>query len=185
MKFIEKYIELRSIVKKWGLKKIKTKNILADWGKLNCQEKVLRNFSGLTMKSSCYWKPLKTWKLKKITRRLQDFMPNQLKVTFWCFYIQLFHFIKVFQTLLNLHWKNILSIIVSFLFSFKLKIIPNYRSRCVSIRFLGRIDSYPIRPVSLSESERSDPSPLHKSGRKKYVLMETDGLSDMKSGTEP
>ena len=30
MKFIEKYIELQSIVKKWGFKKIKTKNILAD-----------------------------------------------------------------------------------------------------------------------------------------------------------
>ena len=30
MKFIETYIELRSIVKKCGLKKIKTKNILAD-----------------------------------------------------------------------------------------------------------------------------------------------------------
>ena len=30
MKFIEKYIELRSIVKKCGWKKTKTKNILAD-----------------------------------------------------------------------------------------------------------------------------------------------------------
>ena len=40
MKFI-KYIELRSIVKKCGLKKIKTKNILADRGKLKCQEKVV------------------------------------------------------------------------------------------------------------------------------------------------
>ena len=30
MKFIEKYIELRSIVKKCGLKKTKTKNIFAD-----------------------------------------------------------------------------------------------------------------------------------------------------------
>ena len=30
MKFIKKYIELRSIVKKRDLKKIKTKNILAD-----------------------------------------------------------------------------------------------------------------------------------------------------------
>ena len=37
MKFFEKYIELRSIVKKCGLKKIKTKYILADWGKLKCQ----------------------------------------------------------------------------------------------------------------------------------------------------
>ena len=136
------------------------------------------------MKSSYYWKPLKTWKLKKITRRLQDFMPNQLKVTFWCFYIQLFHFIKVFQTLLNLHWKNILSIIVSFLFSFKLKIIPSYRSRCVSIRFLERLDSYPIRLVSFSELERSNPSPLRKSCLKNYVPMETEGLSDMKIGTE-
>ena len=30
MKFIEKYIKFQSIVKKRGLKKIKTKNILAD-----------------------------------------------------------------------------------------------------------------------------------------------------------
>ena len=30
MKFIEKYIELRSKVKKRGLKKLKTKNFLAD-----------------------------------------------------------------------------------------------------------------------------------------------------------
>ena len=30
MKFIEKYIKLRSIVKKCDLKKIKTKNIFAD-----------------------------------------------------------------------------------------------------------------------------------------------------------
>ena len=42
MKFVEKYIELRSIVKKWGLKKIKTKNILADWGKLKHREKFSR-----------------------------------------------------------------------------------------------------------------------------------------------
>ena len=68
----------------------------------------------------------------------------------------------LFQTLLNLHWKNISLIIVSFLFSFKLKIIPNYCSRCVYIRFLEWINSYPIRLVSLSESERSNPSPLRK-----------------------
>ena len=76
MKFIQTYIELRSMVKKCGLKKNKTKNIFADWGKLKFQEKVLQNFSGLTMKSSNYWKPLKTWKLK-ITR-LQEFIPDQL-----------------------------------------------------------------------------------------------------------
>ena len=40
-----------------------------------------------------------------------------------------------------------------FCFSFKLKIILNYCSRWVSIRFLERID--PILPVPLSESERS------------------------------
>ena len=66
----------------------------------------------------------------------------------------------------------------------KLKIVPKYRSRCVSIRFLERIDSYPIRLVSLSESERSNPSLLRKSCRKKSVGMETEGLSDMKIGTE-
>ena len=50
--------------------------------------------------------------------------------------------------------------IVGFPFSFKLKIIPNYRSSCFSIRVLERIDSYPIRLVSLSESVRSNLSPL-------------------------
>ena len=49
MKFMEKYIKLRSIVKKWGLKNIKTKNILADRRKVKCQENTLQNFSGLTM----------------------------------------------------------------------------------------------------------------------------------------
>ena len=52
MKLLKKYIKLRSIVKKLGLKKIKTKNILADCRKLQCQEKVLQNFSGLTMIST-------------------------------------------------------------------------------------------------------------------------------------
>ena len=42
MKFTKKYIELWSIVKKWDLKKIKTKNILANWGKWNCQKKFFR-----------------------------------------------------------------------------------------------------------------------------------------------
>ena len=76
----------------------------------------------------------------------------------------------LFQTLLNLHWKNISLIIVSFLFLFKLKIIPNYCSRCVSNRFLDRIDSFLIRLVSLSESELSNPSPLRKSYRKNMFL---------------
>ena len=35
MKLFEKYIELRSILRKLGLKKIKIKNILADCRKLN------------------------------------------------------------------------------------------------------------------------------------------------------
>ena len=64
--------------------------------------------------------------------------------------------------------KTISLILLGFLFSFKLKIIPNHRPRCVSIRFLERIDSYPIRLVSLSESERSNPSPLWKSCRKNW-----------------
>ena len=38
MTFFEKYIKLRSIIKKWDLEKIKTKNIFADWRKLKCQE---------------------------------------------------------------------------------------------------------------------------------------------------
>ena len=44
------YIKLRSIVKKLALKKTETKNILPD--SRECQEKVLQNFSGLTMISS-------------------------------------------------------------------------------------------------------------------------------------
>ena len=80
--------------------------------------------------------------------------------------------------------KNISLILVGFLFSFKLKIIPNYRSRCVFSRFLERIDSSPIRLVSVSESECSNPSPLWKSWRKKSVPMQTEGLSDMKIETE-
>ena len=39
MKLLKKYIKLRRIVKKLGLKKIKTKNILANCRKLQCQEK--------------------------------------------------------------------------------------------------------------------------------------------------
>ena len=98
-------------------------------------------------------------------------------------YVQLFlpsavlFYKKTFISLSNItkpSLKNISLIIVDFFFSVKLKIIPNYRSRCVSIRFLERIDSYPIRLVSLSESERSNPSLLRKSCRKKSVPMETE-----------
>ena len=60
MKLLEKFIKLRLIVKKLGLTKIKIKNILADCEKLKCQEKVLQNFSGLTMIPGYYWKPRKT-----------------------------------------------------------------------------------------------------------------------------
>ena len=49
IKFMEKYIKLRSIVKQWGLKNIKTKNFLADGRKIKWQRKVLQNFSGLMM----------------------------------------------------------------------------------------------------------------------------------------
>ena len=48
-----KIIKLRSIVKMLHLKKLKTKNILADCRKLKWQEKVFQNFSGLAM-ISCY-----------------------------------------------------------------------------------------------------------------------------------
>ena len=59
MKLLEKYMKLRSIVKMLGLK-IKAKYILADCRKLKYREKVIQNFSGLTMISSYYWKPRKT-----------------------------------------------------------------------------------------------------------------------------
>ena len=61
------------------------------------------------------------------------------------------------------------SLIVDFLFLFKLKIIPNYRSRCASIRFLEGIGNYPIRLVSLTKSECFNPSLLRKSCRKKSL----------------
>ena len=41
--------------------------------------KVLQNFSGLTMKSSYYWKPLKTLKLKKVTTGLTG-KPNEISI---------------------------------------------------------------------------------------------------------
>ena len=107
-------------------------------------------------------------------------IPDQLlQFTFWCFSLQFFRLIKktFISFLLNITKsslkKHISLIIVGFLFSFKLKIITNYRSRCVSIKFLEWDESYPIRLVSLSESESSNPSPLQKSCRKKYVPMET------------
>ena len=81
------------------------------------------------------------------------------------------------QTLLNLHPKATSLITACFLFSFKLKIILNYCSRCVSIRFLERIDSYPIRLVSLSESKGSNPFSLQKPCQNKYVPIETDKIA--------
>ena len=99
------------------------------------------------------------------------------------FYLQLFHSIKFFHFFIKLK-KNISLVIVGFLFLFKLKLIPNYHSRCISMRFLEWVNDYPIRLVSLSEYERSNPSPLRNSYRKKYVPMETEGLSNMKIGTE-
>ena len=54
------YIKLRSIIKNLDLKKIQTKSILADPRKLKCREKILQNFSGLTMTSRYQWKPRKT-----------------------------------------------------------------------------------------------------------------------------
>ena len=150
MKFIEKYIELRSIVQTWGLKETKTKNIPVDWGKLKCQEKVLQLL-------------LEATQSLKVEEDYKILSQTNCKFTFWCFYIQLFRFIKNFHFFIK-HFtkpslKNISLIIVSFLFSFKLKIIPSYCSRCVSISFSERIDSYPIRLVSLSESKRSNPPP--------------------------
>ena len=70
----------------------------------------------------------------------------------------------LYQTLLNLHLKK------HFIKNCKFSVFT-YRSRCVSIRFLERVDSYPICLVSLSESECSNPSPLRKSYRKKYFPM--------------
>ena len=64
VKLSKKYIKLRSIVKNWGTKKIKTKNILADWRKLNVRKKLSR------ISVDRWWNPattgshvkLKSWK---------------------------------------------------------------------------------------------------------------------------
>ena len=64
--------------------------------------------------------------------------------------------------------KNISSI---FWFPFQLKVILKYRSRGVSIKFLERINSYLTCLVSILESERSTPSLLRKSCRKKSCLV--------------
>ena len=37
MKFMEKYIKLKNLVKHWGLKNIKTKNNLAGWQKISAE----------------------------------------------------------------------------------------------------------------------------------------------------
>ena len=77
--------------------------------------------------------------------------------------------------------KNISSI---FWFPFQLKVILKYRSRGVSIKFLERINSYLTCLVSILESERSTPSLLRKSCRKKSCLVETVGLFDAKTRTK-
>ena len=62
-------------------------------------------------------------------------------------------------------------------FCFNRNIILKYRSRCVSIRLLKRIDSYPVRLVSFQD--RSVPASL----RYQIHATETEGLSDIKTGT--
>ena len=59
---------ITSIVKKSGLKKANTKNILADWGKLKCQEKVSR------ISVDCRWNPATIGNHSKLEswRRLQE-----------------------------------------------------------------------------------------------------------------
>ena len=144
MKFVEKYIELRSIVKKWGLKKIKTKNILAGWGKLKCQEKVLQNFRGLTTISSYYWKPLKTWMLKKITR----FYPRPTVIYVLVFLPSVVSFCKkllfLYQTLLNLKKSKSYPIIVSDVFPLGLWSRP-IALGCISYHFQNRSVPTPLR----------------------------------------
>ena len=69
---------------------------------------------------------------------------------------------------------------------------PTVSYRSYVLMFLNSVVSFSKKTlsqlsflVSLSESERSNPSPLRKSCRKKYMPMEAEGLSDMKTGTKP
>ena len=152
MKFMEKYITLTSIVKTWDLKNIKTKNILAAWRKVKCQEKVLQNFSTLTT-------------LPTFSSRLL-FYPRPTVIYVLVFLPSaVLSDKKTFISLSSSTKPSFKKHFINILFSFKPKTIPNYRSRCVSIRFLERIDSYLIRLESLSESERSNHSPLRKSAK--------------------
>ena len=105
---------------------------------------------------------------------------NLTLILVWC----LFCFIKKLFLFLSSITKPTLKLIISliicrFLFSFKLKIIPNYHYRCVSIRFLEQINSYLICLVLDSESEHSNPF-ITKIKAKKSVSVETECLSDMK-----
>ena len=144
MNFIEKYIELRSKVKRWGLKKIKTKNILAGWGKLKCRKKVLQNFSGLTTISSYYWKPLKTWMLKKIT----TFYPRPTVIYVLVFLPSVVSFYKkllfLYQTLLNLKKSKSYPVIVPDVFPLGLWSRP-IATRYISYHFQNRGVPTPLR----------------------------------------
>ena len=94
------------------------------------------------------------------------------------------------SSITNPSLKNVSLIILDSLFSFKLKIIPiivpdgfplGFWSGSIAIRY-----AFPIRYAirSLSESERSNPYLLRKSCGKQSVPMETEGLFDIKIGTE-
>ena len=80
MKVREKCIELRSVVKKWGLKKNQTKKYSCWLRKIKMSGKSYPEFQWtdneiqLLMEASQNVKK----KLKKITRRLQDYIPDQL-----------------------------------------------------------------------------------------------------------
>ena len=135
---------ITNIVKKWGLKKIKTKNILAGWGKLKFRKKVLQNFSGLTTISSYYWKPLKTWMLKKIT----TFYPRPTVIYVLVFLPSVVSFYKkllfLYQTLLNLKKSKSYPIIVPDVFPLGLWSRPT-ATRYNSYHFQNRSVPTPLR----------------------------------------
>ena len=67
------------------------------------------------------------------------------------------------------------------LFSFRLKIIRRYRSRCVSIRFLEGNDNTPRITFTIGAFW---PLSVMKIMQKKSIPTETEGLSDIYIGTE-
>ena len=104
------------------------------------------------MKSSNYWKPLKTWKLK-ITR-LQDFIPDQLQFILHSVVLFYKKLSLLYWTLLNLRCGSIAIRYASYLF--QNRSIPTllcYENHAKKNIFQWKQTAYPIWKMELSHSD--------------------------------